>query len=265
MRQEGIYFGAAKLQNFGVQERGRFFYTVTQYISALAQVETGCGTGVLIVFLHGNGATLARDVVQRQHVPKQIAAARLNSALIAPQLAVDALDSSAGKFWEPGAFAAFLDEATTQLARLLGDARAKLPLDAMPVVVVAYSGGYLPLAYLLQHGGATERIIGVVVLDGLYGEPERFAAWIDARRDAYFVGAYGRSSSDGTTELARLLGERNVPFSTTLGQALEPGDIVLFQVPDTVVHADFVTKAWTDQPLRDLLRRMQAFPRQSKP
>ena len=221
--------------------------------------------GVLIVFLHGNGATLARDVIQRQHVPKQIAAARLNSALIAPQLAVDALDSSAGKFWEPGAFAAFLDEATTQLARLLGDARAKLPLDAMPVVVVAYSGGYLPLAYLLQHGGATERIIGVVVLDGLYGEPERFAAWIDARRDAYFVGAYGRSSSDGTTELARLLGERNVPFSTTLGQALEPGDIVLFQVPDTVVHADFVTKAWTDQPLRDLLRRMQAFPRQSKP
>ena len=80
---------------------------------------------VLVIYLHGNGAILERDVVTRQMVPKQLAAAGLNSALIAPQLARDAADSSAGKFWEPGALTVFLDEAATQLTKLTGVPRAK--------------------------------------------------------------------------------------------------------------------------------------------
>ena len=41
--------------------------------------------------------------------------------------------------------------------------------------------------------------------------------------------------------------------------------MILLQTPDSVVHADFVTKAWTDLPLRDLLRRIPGIARQSKP
>ena len=39
-------------------------------------------------------------------------------ALVAPQFAVDALDSSAGRFWQPGAFPSFMGEAATALASL---------------------------------------------------------------------------------------------------------------------------------------------------
>ena len=61
----------------------------------------------------------------------------------------------------------------------------------MPVVIVAYSGGYLPAAYSLAHGGARERIKGVVLLDALYGEPDKFARWIEQERGhAFFVSAY---------------------------------------------------------------------------
>ncbi len=217
---------------------------------------------VLVLYLHGNGAILERDVVTRQMIPQQIAGAGLNSALIAPQLARDAADSSAGKFWQPGALAAFLEEAAVHLAKLAGGPRAKPLFDAMPVVLVAYSGGYFPLAHLLEQGGSAERIAGVIVLDGLYGEHARFADWISARRLAFFVAAYGPSSAEGTAELSRLLIAKNIAVAAALGPRFNPGDVTLLEVPATVDHADFATKAWIDLPLRDLMRRLPGFPRQ---
>src|SRR5579863_8336595 len=43
--------------------------------------------GALIVFFHGNSATLARDVVDRQQVVRQLSESDLNGVLVAPQLA----------------------------------------------------------------------------------------------------------------------------------------------------------------------------------
>ena len=51
----------------------------------------------MVVFFHGHGANLAQDVRDRQQVPAQITAAGVNAVLVAPQLAVNAADSSAGK------------------------------------------------------------------------------------------------------------------------------------------------------------------------
>ena len=76
---------------------------------------------LIVVYFHGNGATLTRDVRNRQQVPRQIVESGLNAVLVAPQFAVDAADSSAGRFWEPGVFAQFLSEAADRLTRLHGD------------------------------------------------------------------------------------------------------------------------------------------------
>ena len=250
---------------------GQVFWSDETYSDSRVLLELPAGfnvnrPGFLVLFLHGNGATLERDVVKRQQVPQQVAGAGRNSALVAPQFARDAADSSAGRFWQPGALRAFLEEAAVNLARLIGDARAKPLLDAMPVVLVAYSGGYLPLAYLLQQGGAGERILGVIVLDGLYGEQPWFADWIAARRDrTFFAGSYGPSSAEGAAELAHLLDQRAIAVSSKLGPSLAAGNVTLLQVPEPVVHADFVTKAWTELPLRDLIRRVPGFARPSRP
>ena len=45
--------------------------------------------GVIVVFFHGNGATLERDVRDRQLVPQQISDSGVNAVLLAPQLAVE--------------------------------------------------------------------------------------------------------------------------------------------------------------------------------
>src|SRR5882724_13613428 len=100
--------------------------------------------GVIVVFFHGNGATLERDVRDRQLVPQQISDAGVNAVLLAPQLAVDAADSSAGKFWQPGGLKRFVTESADHLAKLYGDPAAAKAFANMPVVLVGYSGGFVP-------------------------------------------------------------------------------------------------------------------------
>src|SRR4029077_13815488 len=67
--------------------------------------------GVMVLFFHGHRATLERDVRDRQQVPAQISASGMNAVLVAPQFAVDAADSSVGRFSQPGAVARFVAEA----------------------------------------------------------------------------------------------------------------------------------------------------------
>jgi len=95
---------------------------------------------------------LERDILDRQKVPAQISASGINAVLVAPQFAVNARDSSAGKFWEPGAFDRFIREAAGKLASLHGDPRASQAFSNMPVVIVAYSGGYLATSWSLKVG-----------------------------------------------------------------------------------------------------------------
>jgi hypothetical protein len=216
---------------------------------------------VMVVYLHGNLVRLERDVRDRQQVPRQVAQSGLNAVLVAPQLAVNALDSSAGRFWEPGLFARFVDEAGDRLADLFGDARARPHFGSLPVVLVAYSGGYQPAAYALDVGGTDDRIRGVVLLDALYAEEDKFAAWIGRRRDAFFFSAYSRSSDDGNTMLGRLLTERGVAFQTRLPSRLTPGSVTLFSAGDDLVHNDFVSSAWIEDPLKAVLARIPGYSR----
>ena len=107
---------------------------------------------LMLVYFHGHGASLERDVLNRQKVPAQISASNANVVLVAPQLAVDAADSSAGNFWQPGAFGRFIGEAGQKLARMHGDRKSLGSFASMPIVVVAYSGGYVAAASAIERG-----------------------------------------------------------------------------------------------------------------
>src|SRR5215831_6257764 len=180
---------------------------------------------VMVVFFHGHGAKLAQDVYDRRQVPAQIAAAGVNAALVAPQFAVDAADSSAGKFWEPNGFRRFLDEAAVKLARMYGDPRSAFTFARMPIVIVAYSGGFGPTLSVLDRGGVRSRVRGLVLLDALYGGIDKFADWITYNRSAFFVSSYTPHTA------------RHMPAGG-------------------VSHRDFVSHAWADYPIKDILVRM---------
>jgi hypothetical protein len=214
---------------------------------------------VMVVFFHGHGATLSRDVLERQQVPEQISQAGANAVLVAPQLAFDAADSSPGKLWEPGAFARLVREAGDQLTRLYGDPRAASTFANMPIIIVAYSGGYLSAASSLERGGLKNRVRGVVLLDALYGELDGFASWISRNRSGFFVSAFTRSTQRRNVELERMLSERDVSISSALKPARLDGSVTFLRASEDVRHRDFVTHAWADKPIRDVLQRLPEY------
>lgn len=215
--------------------------------------------GLLIVFFHGHGAKLADDVYLRQQVPAQISSSGINAVLIAPQLAVNAADSSAGKLWQPGAFARFLGEAAQHLAKLHGDPRSVRSFTSMPVVIVAYSGGYVATAWSVHHGGIARRLRGVVLFDALYGELDTFADWITTQKSAFFVSTYAGSTLARNHQLQKMLADRAIGFTTALEPKLEPGSIAFLPGAEGAEHKDFLTKAWIDEPLKDLLTRLKGY------
>lgn len=212
-----------------------------------------------VVFFHGHGATLARDVRSRQQVPRQIVESGRNAVLVAPQFAVDAADSSAGRFWEAGVFAQFLGEAAARLASLHGDSRSRAVFERAPIVLAAYSGGYHALAYALAVGGVTERVRGVLLFDALYGDYDKFTAWLGRRPDAFFVSTYGPLVRSQNLEFQKLLTERGVPFTTDFPPHLVPGINAFLDVGADVRHNDFVTQAWSADPLKVLLSRVPGY------
>jgi hypothetical protein len=220
---------------------------------------------LMIVFFHGNEATLTRDVRNRQEVPRQITESGLNAVLVAPQFAVNALDSSPGRFWEPGVFAQFVSEAGERLTQLYGDERARGAFQSAPVVIAAYSGGYSPTAFILQGGRVDDRLRGIILLDALYGEYDKFANWLAKKPSAFFVSAFGKAAREDNTTLQRMLTERGLKFQKKLPANLALGSVSFIDGSDDIKHEDFVTVAWVNDPLKVVLRRINGFSRTAPP
>lgn len=214
--------------------------------------------GVIVVFFHGNGATLERDVRDRQMVPQQITESGVNAVLLAPQLAVDAADSSAGKFWQPGGFKRFMDESVQNLAHLYGDPDSAKQFEKMPIVIVGYSGGFLPTAWSLQVGGISDRVRGVILLDAVYGELDKFASWIEGHRNGFFVSSYTHYTSPRDHELMSMLRAKGITVSESMDGPLRPGSVVFVKTGEGITHRDYVTQAWTRNPIEQVLVKMAA-------
>src|SRR5215470_12061878 len=210
--------------------------------------------GVMVLFFHGHRATLERDVRDRQQVPAQISASGMNAVLVAPQFAVDAADSSVGRFSQPGAVARFVAEAADKLARLHGDALTAKAFANMRIVIVGYSGGFMPTAYSLSNGGLKNRVRGVVLLDGVYGQLDKFASWIENNRSSFFISSYTHYTKRHNEELERILTDHDVPCSRELTLDLGRGGVAFISAD--VPHRDYVTHAWVDYPIKDIVSRL---------
>jgi hypothetical protein len=180
--------------------------------------------------------------------------------LLAPQLAVDAADSSAGKFWQPGGLKRFVAESADHLARLYGDPGAAKAFANMPVIIIGYSGGFVPAAWSLEVGGLGNRVRGVFLLDAVYGELDKFSSWIVNNRSGFFVSAYTRYTKRHDRELIQMLKEKGIAVSDDINGPLRPGSVVFVETPEGVTHRDYVTHAWTENPVKEVLVKMAATP-----
>jgi hypothetical protein len=216
--------------------------------------------GVIVVFFHGNGATLERDVRERQLVPQQVSDSGVNAVLLAPQLAVDAADSSAGKFWQPGGFRRFIMESADHLASLYGDPGAAKAFARLPIVIVGYSGGFLPTAWSLDVGGLSDQVRGVFLLDAVYGQLDKFASWIENHRSGFFVSSYTHYTARHDHDLMQMLRDKGIKVSEDIDAPLRPGSVVFVETGEGITHRDYVTHAWTNYPVEKILTKMAANP-----
>lgn len=214
----------------------------------------------LVVFLHGNEATLERDVVDRQHVPQQLADSGLNAVLAAPQLAFNVRDSSPGNFWIPGYFSKWLAEVDVYLAKLHGQGSKAADFHQLPVIVVAYSGGYFPAAWCLKNGGANPRITGLILMDALYGDVEKFSGWIAKyHKTTFMFSAYSKASRKWNLRFQESLKLEGIGFSETFPGAIKKGLVTFIETPEDIDHVEFMSLAWTANPLQWVLLRVTQF------
>jgi hypothetical protein len=218
--------------------------------------------GVIVIFFHGHRATIERDVLDRQRVADQISLSRTNAVLVAPQFAVNASDSSAGNFWTPGLFTLFLNEASEQLAILHGFLGLARDFDKLNVIIVGYSGGFAPVAWAIHHGGSNDRLRGVVLLDALYGELDKFEKWIIGDRyRRFFISGYLGSTRARNLQLQSMLEHRGIHYRMSLDQRVRPGSITFIPGRNGESHRSYVTRAWVDNPLTDILNRLPEYQR----
>lgn len=214
---------------------------------------------VIVVFFHGHGAKIDRDVRDRQQVAAQITRSDANAVVVAPQFAVNAADSSPGAFWEPGFFDEFMSEAGEQFALMLGQPRAARTFFKMPIIFISYSGGFVPTAWALRLGNIKDRLRGIVLMDSLYGELEHFEKWILSNRRGFFISGYLGSTRTRNLQLQRELAEKNIPISKSLDATIRPGSVVFIAGHSEDSHRDYVTQSWTVDPIADILNRLPEF------
>ena len=130
----------------------------------------------------------------------------------------------------------------------------------MPIVIVGYSGGFLPTAWSLEVGGISNRVRGVFLLDAVYGELDKFASWIENNRSGFFVSSYTRYTKRRDKELIEMLRNKGITVTENMDGPLRPGSVVFVQTPDGVTHRDYVTQAWTEHPVKEVLVKMAATP-----
>jgi len=217
--------------------------------------------GLLVLYFHGHRANLRRDVFMRQRVPWQVSTSRTNAVLAAPQFAVNASDSSAGKLWQRGALKDMVGEMAGRFAAMHGDPRSESSFANLPVVIVAYSGGVGPAAWAIRNGDLGSRLRGIVLLDAAYGEMGVFADWVARTPNAFLLSTYTGSTEGRNRELKTLIEARGVKALDAMPPRIEPGHVAIVPAASDATHHDFLLRAWADNPLRDLLARVRGYPR----
>ncbi|MBY3301065.1 hypothetical protein HFO10_35165, partial [Rhizobium laguerreae] len=206
---------------------------------------------VIVLYFHGKNEDIHLDVQLRQQLPEQLSDSNLNGILIAPQLPTDPFP------WGHSVLEDMLRDAHSHFATLHEEPTVENTLTGADILLVGFSGGYKAILSCLDEWGQNPRLKGVILMDALYDETERFADWIRVRRDAIFVSAYSASSLQGNLELQRKLMDRNVKFHTSLNPTIRQGSVTFHPSPADTSHQTFVKKAWIENPLQDIFVRLR--------
>ena len=118
-------------------------------------------------------------------------------------------DSFGGKLEEKDVFKLLVDEILAELERVYN-----FKLKFKNISLTGHSGGYRVIAFILLHGGLTDKINKVILFDALYADVEKYSYWLD-HYDGRFINIY--TPTGGTKyeseNLMQCLTAWNIPYT----------------------------------------------------
>ncbi len=165
----------------------------------------------MIFWFHGwrNHVDSAASFYQ---LTRQFIASHENAVLILAETAHDAPDSYGGKLEDQGVFKALVGDVLSELKtrRLVGK-------DCKPehILLAGHSGAYRVMARIIQNGQMP--IDEAILFDALYGETDKFMAWIKANPAHRFIDIYtDHGGTDGESHnMVKLLSQEHTEYAET--------------------------------------------------
>lgn len=137
-----------------------------------------------VVHFHGHRTT-AEQAMEDHQLREQLLDSLQNAILVIPQGPVRANDSAGGKLDLPDGLLNFLGEVRRSIQQR--EVREAVPDCGITqsarvgyCILSGHSGGYRVIARCLEHGGFN--VNEVYLFDALYGDSDRFQAWVAERR-----------------------------------------------------------------------------------
>jgi hypothetical protein len=172
----------------------------------------------LVFWFHGwrNNVDNAAEFYQ---LTKQFIASHRNAVLILAETAKDAPDSYGGKLENPGVFKALAGD-------VLNGLKSKHLISKNctygHILLGGHSGAYRVMARIIQNGQMP--VNEAMLFDALYGETEKFMAWIKADSAHRFIHLY--TDHGGTSEeshnMVKLLVQEHIPYLETEETKITP-------------------------------------------
>ncbi|HEY3266220.1 MAG TPA: hypothetical protein VGM37_04790 [Armatimonadota bacterium] len=195
-----------------------------------------------VVHFHGH-LNHVEQVFQQFNLGHEIVKSGVNAILLVPQGPKDVPDSGDGHLeLDAGAFEALVREA----AHYLKGAGRIASETIGHVAITAHSGGYEVVSAILHHGGLSDNITDVCLLDASYGGLESFADWAKGGHGRRLISIFTEHLASANVELMALMQERGVRFRVMLeptarGAALKPRGALFVHTLD-LAHNDVVAK-----------------------
>lgn len=164
----------------------------------------------LIVHFHGHRNNV-RNVLQQFTLMPQLVASQKNALLILAQGPKDSPDSFGGKMEDPNGFRNFVEE----ILSILKNDAVITSIRMNKIVITGHSGGYRPIAFVLEVGGLTDKISEVYLFDAFYAEHDKIFNWI-TNYQGKLISIYTGHLSDEHNQFMERLKEHNIRFSTSI-------------------------------------------------
>jgi hypothetical protein len=172
----------------------------------------------IIFWFHGWFNNVDTAAVHHQLI-RQFLASHLNAVLVLAETAKNAPDSYGGKLEYPGMFKLLVADVLNGLRSKNLVSKTTTPGH---ILLAGHSGAYRVMARIIQNGQMP--VDEAILFDALYGETEKYMAWIKADKTHRFVDIYtDHGGTDGETRgMMKMLDTAKITYIHTEENKVTP-------------------------------------------